>query len=209
MCSSDLRPPVAGAVPVAVDESSVKNIPGVKVVWQKDFLGLVAPKQWDAIRAARQLKVTWSDVKPPFPEQKDIYNHIRAGKSMKRDEDVKANGDVDAAFAGAAKVVEASYEWPFHSHASMAPACGVADVRDGEAFVWTGGQKPHFCRDGIAKMFNLPQDKVKVTFMTGPGSYGRNDSGDATMDAAMLSKAVGSLLTETLDRKSTRLNSSH
>ena len=67
----------------------------------------------------------------------------------------------------------------------------VADVRDGEAFVWTGGQKPHFCRDGIAKMFNLPQDKVKVTFMTGPGSYGRNDSGDATMDAAVLSKAVG------------------
>jgi CO/xanthine dehydrogenase Mo-binding subunit len=186
-----IRPPVAGAVPVAVDESSVKNIPGVKVVWQKDFLGLVAPKQWDAIRAARQLKVTWSDVKPPFPEQKEIYNHIRAGKSMKRDEDVKANGDVEAAFAGAAKIVEASYEWPFHSHASMSPACGVADVRDGEAFVWTGGQKPHYCRAGIAKMFDMPVEKVKVTFMTGPGSYGRNDSGDATMDAAVLSKAVG------------------
>ena len=186
-----IRPPVAGAVPVAVDEASVKNIPGVKVVWQKDFIGLVAAKQWDAIRAARQLKVTWSDVKPPFPEQKDIYNHIRAGKSMKRDEDVKANGDAEAAFAGAAHVFEASYEWPFQSHASMAPACGVADMRDGEATVWTGGQKPHFCREGIAKMFNMPQDKVKVLFMTGPGSYGRNDSGDATMDAAVLSKAVG------------------
>ena len=185
-----IRPPVAGAVPVAVDESSVKNIPGVKVVRQKDFIGLVAPKEWDAVRAARQLKVTWSEVKPPFPDQKDIYNHIRNGKSMKRDEDVKV-GDVDAAFAGAAKVVEATYEWPFHSHASMAPACGVADMRDGEATVWTGGQKPHFCREGIAKMFNMPEEKVKVMFMTGPGSYGRNDSGDATMDAAVLSKAVG------------------
>ena len=185
-----IRPPVAGAVPVAVDESSVKNIPGVKVVWQKDFIGLVAPRQWDAIRAARQLKVTWSDVKPPFPDQKDIYKHIRNAKSMKRDEDVKV-GDVDAAFAGAAKIVEATYEWPFHSHASMAPACGVADMRDGEATVWTGGQKPHHCRDGIATMFNLPEDKVKVIFMVGPGSYGRNDSGDATMDAAVLSKAVG------------------
>ena len=185
-----IRPPVAGAVPVAVDESSVKNIPGVKVVWQKDFIGLVAPKQWDAIRAARQLKVTWSDAKPAFPDQKEIYNHIRAAKSMKRDEEVKV-GDTDAAFAGAAKIVEASYEWPFHSHASMAPACGVADMRDGEATVWTGGQKPHFCREGIAKMFNLPEEKVKVMFMTGPGSYGRNDSGDATMDAAVLSKAVG------------------
>ena len=61
-----IRPPVAGAVPVAVDESSVKDIPGVKVVWQKGFIGLVAPKQWDAIRAAQKLKVTWSDVSRHF-----------------------------------------------------------------------------------------------------------------------------------------------
>ncbi|MDB5811976.1 MAG: molybdopterin binding aldehyde oxidase and xanthine dehydrogenase [Betaproteobacteria bacterium] len=185
-----LRPPVAGAVPVAVDEASVKNIPGVKIVRQKDFIGLVAPKEWDAVRAARQLKVTWSDVKPPFPDQKDIYNHIRSAKSMKRDEEVKV-GDVDAAFVGAAKIVEAAYEWPFHSHASMAPACGVADMREHEATLWTGGQKPHHCREGIALMFNLPEEKVNVFSMVGPGSYGRNDSGDATMDAAVLSKAVG------------------
>ncbi len=185
-----LRPPVAGAVPVAVDEASVKNIPGVKIVRQKDFIGLVAPKEWDAVRAARQLRVTWSDVPPPFPAQKDIYNHIRGAKSMKRDEDVKV-GDVDAAFAGAAKIVEATYEWPFHSHASMAPACGVADMREHEATLWSGGQKPHHCREGVALMFNLPEEKVKVFSMVGPGSYGRNDSGDATMDAAVLSKAVG------------------
>ena len=185
-----LRPPVAGSVPVAVDEASVKNIPGVKIVRQKDLIGLVAPKEWDAVRAARQLKVTWSDVRPPFPAQKDLYTHIRGAPSMKRDEEVKV-GDVDAAFAGAAKVVEATYEWPFHSHASMAPACGVADMRENEATAWTGGQKPHHCREGIALMFKLPEEKVKVFSMVGPGSYGRNDSGDATMDAAVLSKAVG------------------
>ena len=64
-----IRPPVAGAVPTAVDESSVKDIPGVQVVWQKGFIGVVAPREWDAIRASRQLKVTWSDVKPPFSGQ--------------------------------------------------------------------------------------------------------------------------------------------
>ena len=185
-----IRPPVAGAVPVAVDESSVKDIPSVKVVWQKGFIGLVAPKQWDAIRAAQKLKVTWSDVKPPFPDQKDLYNHIRNARVMRRDDEVNV-GNVDAAFASAAKIVEATYEWPFHSHASMAPACGVADMRDNDATIWTGGQKPHHCRDGIALMFNLPEEKVKVISMVGPGSYGRNDSGDATMDAAVLSKAVG------------------
>ena len=185
-----IRPPIAGAVPVAVDESSVKDIPGVKVVWQKGFIGLVAPKEWDAIRAARQLKVTWSEVKPPFPDQKELYNHIRKARVMKRDNEQNV-GNVDDAFANAAKIIEATYEWPFHSHASMAPACGVADMRNGEATIWTGGQKPHHCRDGIALMFNLPEEKVKVISMVGPGSYGRNDSGDATMDAAVLSKAVG------------------
>ena len=57
----------------------------------------------------------------------------------------------------AAQVVEATYEWPFQSHAGMAPACGVADVRDGEATIWTGSQKPHYCREGIAKMLGLPE----------------------------------------------------
>ena len=185
-----IRPPVAGARPVAVDESSVKDIPGVQVVWQKGFIGLVAPKEWDAIRAARALNVTWSDVKPPFPDQKNLFDHIRNAPVMQRDDEENV-GDVDKAFANAARIVEATYEWPFHSHACMGPACGIADMRNGEGTVWTGGQKPHHCREGIAIMFNMPEEKIKVVAMTGPGSYGRNDSGDATMDAAVLSKAVG------------------
>jgi len=185
-----IRPPVAGAVPIGVDEASVKDIPGVKVVWQKGLLGVVAPKEWDAIRASQQLKITWSDAKPPFPSQSALYEHIRKAPIVKQDPEVKF-GDVDAAFASAAKVVEATYEWPFQSHAPMSPACGVADVRDGEATVWTGSQKAHYCAEGVAKMLNLPVEKVKAVQMIGPGSYGRNDSGDAVMDAAVLSKAVG------------------
>jgi nicotinate dehydrogenase subunit B len=185
-----IRPPIAGAVPVAVDEASVKDIPGVQVVWQKGFIGLVAPREWDAVRAAKALKVTWSEVKPPFAGNASLYDHIRAAKVAKKDEENKV-GDVEAAFAKAARVVEATYEWPFHSHASMAPACGVADVRDGEATIWTGSQKPHLCREGISKMLGLPEEKVKVVSMAGPGSYGRNDAGDSTMDATVLSKAVG------------------
>ncbi len=185
-----IRPPVAGAMPTAVDEASVKDIPGVKVVWNKGFIGVVAPKEWDAIRASEKLKVAWSDAKPPFPNQEAIYEHIRKAPVVKRD--VEQNvGDVDAAFAKAARVVERSYEWPFQSHAGMAPACGVADVRNGEATIWSGTQKPHYAAQGVAKMLKLPVDKVKCVSMTGPGSYGRNDAGDATMDAAVLSQAVG------------------
>ena len=185
-----IRPPVAGAVPVSVDESSIATIPGVRVVREKDFIGVVAPKEWHAVRAARELKVTWSDVKPPFPGSAKIHAHIRAAPTLKRDVD-KQKGQVDEAFAKAAKVFEAEYEWPFQSHAAMGPASGLVDVRPDGVKLWSGTQKPHYARDGVAKLLGLPQDKAVCVSLTGPGSYGRNDSGDVVMDAAVLSRAVG------------------
>ena len=98
------------------------------------------------------------------------------------------NGTIEAALAVAARRVEAEYEWPFQSHASMGPACAIADVRDGQATVWTGSQKPHFVRDGVAALLRLPADKVDAIWVPGPGSYGRNDAGDAATDAAFLSR---------------------
>ena len=72
-----IRPAIAGAVPVKVDDSALKSIPGAKVVWDKGFLGVVADKEWDAIQAAEKLKVEWSQVQPPFPAQASLYDHIR------------------------------------------------------------------------------------------------------------------------------------
>jgi len=88
-------------------------------------------------------------------------------------------------------VIEAEYEWPFQSHASMGPACAVADVRADGVTVWTGSQKPHFVRDGVAAMLDRPPETVRAIWVPGPGSYGRNDAGDAAMDAVLLSKEVG------------------
>jgi nicotinate dehydrogenase subunit B len=185
-----IRPAVAGAVPVKVDEASVKDIPGVQVVRDKSFLGVVAPKEWDAIKAAETLKVTWSDAKPPFPNQTALYDHIRKAPVRKR-VDVKPVGNVDDAFKTAARVIEADYEWPFQSHASMGPACALVEIKDGKVTCWTGTQKSHFVRAGLAATLGVPEDTVHVKWVPGPGSYGRNDADDAAMDAAVLAKAVG------------------
>ena len=67
----------------------------------------------------------------------------------------------------------------------------MADVRADGATVWTGTQKPHFAREGVAKITGLPVDSVRSIWVRGAGSYGRNDAGDAAMDAAYLSQAVG------------------
>jgi nicotinate dehydrogenase subunit B len=185
-----IRPKVAGAVPVKVDETSVKNIPGAKVVWNQGFLGVVADKEWDAIKASQQLKVEWSDAKPPFPDQAAIYDHLRNAPVRKKEVAGKTVGDVELAFKSAARVIEAEYEWPFQSHASMGPACAIADVTTDPVTIWTGSQKPHFTRDGVAAILGVPPEKVHAIWIPGPGSYGRNDAGDAAMDAALLSKAV-------------------
>src|SRR3954452_25452736 len=186
-----LRPEVAGAVPVKVDESSIRNIPGARVVWDKGFLGVVADKEWDAIRAAQQLKVEWSDVKPPFPDQAALYEHIRKAPVRKREVDAKQSGNVDDAFRTAARVIEAEYEWPFQSHACMGPACALVEIKDGKVTCWSGTQKSHFVQQGIAATLGVPVETVHVIWQTGPGSYGRNDADDCAADAATLAKAIG------------------
>jgi nicotinate dehydrogenase subunit B len=185
-----IRTPNAGSVPEKVDEGSIRAIKGARVVREKNFLAVVAEKEWDAVRAARMLKVTWSEAKNPFPPMEKLYEHIRAAAVTGNEEPVK-KGDVAAAFSNAARVIEAEYEWPFQSHASMGPACAVADAKPDHATLWTGTQKPHYARDGVAKLLGLPPEKVRAIWVKGPGSYGRNDAGDAALDAAMLSKLTG------------------
>ncbi|MGH8642414.1 MAG: molybdopterin cofactor-binding domain-containing protein [Burkholderiales bacterium] len=185
-----IRPATAGCTPVSVDEASIRNIPGARVVRQKDYLAVVAPREWDAVRAAESLKVTWSEGGKPFPPMEKLYQHIREAKPNGSGAPVN-KGDVEAALKGAHRVVEAEYEWPLQSHASMGPACAIADVKGDSGRLWTGSQKPHFARDGAARIAGLPIDKMRGTWVMGPGCYGRNDAGDAAHDAALLSRLTG------------------
>lgn len=186
-----IRPPVAGAVPAKVDEGSIKNIPGVQVVHQNGFLGVVAAKEWDAIQAMQQLKVEWSKVEPPFPNQSALYDHIRKAPVRKRAVEGKTVGNVDEAFKTAAKVIEAEYEWPFQSHAPMGPACAVVEIKGDKVNCWSGTQKSHFVQIGLASQLGVPLENVHVKWVSGPGSYGRNDADDCVADCAVLAKAVG------------------
>jgi CO/xanthine dehydrogenase Mo-binding subunit len=186
-----IRPPVAGTEPATIDAASISAIPGVLVIHERGLLAVVAEEEWNAVRAAQKLKVTWTQAgAPPLPDQAQLYDYLRTAPALTRREEVKI-GDVAAAHAGAAKIITATYEWPFQSHASMAGGCAVVDARPDSATVWTGTQKPHFAQAGVAKLLGLPLEKVRAIWTRGSGSYGRNDSGDASMDAAYLSRATG------------------
>jgi CO/xanthine dehydrogenase Mo-binding subunit len=183
-----IRAPRAGSTIASVNADSIRN---ARVVREGEFLAVVAEREWDAIQAARALEVKWTaPPDDPFPGTDGLHDHIREASVLKR-EDAMRTGDPEAAFKRAARVIEAQYEWPLQSHASMGPACAVADVRADTATVWTGSQKPHSTRDGVAKLLGLPAEKVRGVWVMGPGSYGRNDAGDAALDAAYLSKLAG------------------
>ena len=184
-----LRPPAVGATLLAVDESSIANIPGARVVRIKSFLAVVAPDEWDAVVAARALKARWSDASELIG-QDAVRRWMRAGP-FEAEEFLVRKGDAKKALAAAGNRVTAEYYWPMQSHASMGPSCAVADVRDGKATVWSASQATHKFRETCAKMLELPQSAVRVVYLDGSGCYGMNGHDDVAADAALLSRAVG------------------
>ena len=187
-----VRPGLAGAKLVSVNEDFVKGITGyVKTVVDGNFVGVVAEGEWAAIRAARALQVTWSDAELIFPAQAHLYDHMRSVPPKASKETLK-KGDAAVALAGAAKKAEATYECPFQSHATMGPGCAVADVHlDGVTTVWSGAQKPHALQQGFAELLGVPPNKVRVIWVEDAGSYGRPGFEDAAADAVLLSRAAG------------------
>ncbi len=147
-----VRPPTIAAKPASVDESSVKNIPGlVKVVQEGSFVGVVCTTEWAAIKAARALKVTWSQPATKMPASyEEVFTYIKNTKSL-RDQVTVNKGNPESALAQAKKTYEATYRWPFQLHGMMGPPCAVADVTKDRATIYTGTQGSFATRDAVAE----------------------------------------------------------
>jgi nicotinate dehydrogenase subunit B len=183
-----VRPPSASAKLVALDESSVKDVPGlVKVVRQGNFVGVVAEREEQAIQAAQLLKVEWSET-PSMPAMKDLFTYLRSQTTQ--DTVLKDDGEVEAVIARSPRQVRAEYHQPYHAHASIGPSCAVADVSQGQVTVWCSTAGPYPMRGVLAQLTGLPAEKVHVMHMEGAGSYGQNGADDAAADAVVLSQAV-------------------
>ena len=183
-----VRPPSIGAKLDDVDESSVAAIPGARVVRIRDFLGVVARTEWDALSAARMLKAHWSGGGKLVGDAA-VREWLRAGP-FEADETLVAKGDAKASLANAGKRLSGEYYWPMQSHASLGPSCAIADVRNGKATIYSASQATHRFRETIVRLLGLPRDAVRVIYADGAGCYGMNGHDDAAADAALLSRAV-------------------
>ncbi len=184
-----VRPPSVGARVAGVDERSVRDVPGlVKVVVRHHFVGVVAERSWQARQAAARLRVSWTRGPAP-PPQADFYERLRRLPS--RDTCLVDSKDVDEAFRRAARHLRATYAHPYQMHGSMGPSCAVAEVRNGEATVWSATQAVWALRATTAKLLGLAPENVRVIFRMGAGCYGLNGADTVSYDAALLSQAVG------------------
>jgi nicotinate dehydrogenase subunit B len=188
----NVRPPVAGATLISVDEASVKNIPGfIKVVSKGNYVAVVCEREEQAVRAARQLKVNWQ--KPtaaPFPTSEDLFKYIRT-TTPSTSGAPNVTGTPDAAFAGAARVVEAEYDVPFQGHTSLGPAHAMADPSNDQLTIYSNDMKSYGLRNGVAQFLQMPRDRVRVVWMEGSQAYGRTAADDAGFEAAFLAKEIG------------------
>ena len=177
-----------GAKPLAVDENTIAGIPGARVVRKGDFVGVVAPQEWDAVKAAQALKVTWQE-STTLPGNADLFDRMRGAGTT---DTVIANwGDAPAAFALAAHVAAATYRCPYQSHAPFAPNCALADVGPNGALVISSTQDIYNSRAMLATVLALPVEKVRVQYCEGSGTFGRSCYEDAAQAAAVMSQAIG------------------
>ncbi|HEX4521200.1 MAG TPA: molybdopterin cofactor-binding domain-containing protein, partial [Gaiellaceae bacterium] len=183
-------------VPLTIDTSSIAHIPDVQLVHVNNFLGVVAPKEYDAIQAAAQLKVAWQT----FPTVSPVGNFWQGMRAQDASGQIAAKysvntGNVDSALAGAAKTVSATYKYHYQMHGPIGPNVAVADVNPTlqSAIIYTHVKDGYgTTRPKISTVLGYPLNQVRIVYYEGSSSFGGGaihvDTGEA---AAIMSKTIG------------------
>ena len=193
-----VHPKTLGSKLVSAGELDKTRFPNAQIVVKGNLVGVVAPTEWEAIRASQQVAngTKWSDWKG-LPGDANLFQHLRDNadwKATRVTKSDKTRGEVAPAMVGAAKKISATYELPFMKHAPIGPTMAVADARpDGTVHIYTHNQNPQALRGELAQMLGTSTDNIVVRSFAGPGHYGRSNGGNAGAEdeAVILSKAVG------------------
>jgi len=165
---------------------SVPDVPGVKVVRDGSFLGVLAEREEEAIAAAAKLRVkcTWEEG-PPVPD--DMRTWLKAHVTERIISKEKA--DATAKARGVTRV-QASYTKPAIAHASIGPSCALARWKGDKLEVWSHTQGIFGLRQDLAKILGMREEHIVVTHVEGAGCYGHNGADDVALDAALLARAA-------------------
>jgi len=184
-----VHPQRLGQLALRVDVASLGDLRSrVHVVHRGAFVGVAAVREWDAVSAAAMLKVEWSGT-VNLPSDEQIEQTLRTMPGTERT--LLATGDMSSPSPPAVQERQVTYVWPFQSHGSIGPSCGVADVRPNHITIWSGTEGTNFLRRSIAALLRRPESEIVVKYVEASGAYGHNGADDAAAAAAIVSAAIG------------------
>ena len=202
-----LRAPSYHAKLVSVDDAKAKNLPGVTVVRDGDFVGVVAKDVVTAGKALLMIDANWSE-DTNQPSSADIFDYLvknatggGAGGSENKEGNAgagvtDAGAGVTGTDAGAGRTGSdlrhsKTYAISYIAHVPLEPRAAVAEWNDGKLTVWTGTQRPFGVQEELTNAFKLGKENVRVIVPDTGSGYGGKHSGEAAIEAARLAKAVG------------------
>jgi CO/xanthine dehydrogenase Mo-binding subunit len=177
-----LRPTGFNATLVAADTSEAEKMPGVQIVSDGDFIGVVAPDVWTAEQALSKIQAKWNV--PPQISSQDLFDALRKGAG----DDLAPFGSSQVA---ADVMLAQQYTVAYIAHAPLEPRAAVAEWADGKLTVWTGTQRPFGVRDELMHTFRLAEDHVRVLMPDMGSGYGGKHTGECAIEAARLAKSAG------------------
>jgi isoquinoline 1-oxidoreductase beta subunit len=200
--------PVWGARPLGANLDHVKTLPGVqdafivdRTVPEGQLTGLVpgvaivADSTWAAFSARKELEVQWEAGRFPNSSWDDFARQAtdisNAPPGAPNVTEARRDGDVDRAFSGASRVVEASYSYPFISHTNLEPQNCLVHVQGDRADIWAPTQNPEGARKLASQVLGIAPEKIQVTITRIGGGFGRRLDADPVAEAAAISQRLG------------------
>jgi isoquinoline 1-oxidoreductase len=185
-----LRPARFQATLASLDATKARKIPGVEVVRDGSFVGVVAPDPWAAGRGLEALEARWEEA-PSQPSNEELWEYLKRNVEPGERDSRHIVGSAEEAWRSAEVKLERTYTVEYIAHAPLEPRAAVAEWKGDELTVWTGTQRPFAVRDELAEVFRLPAEKVRVLVPDTGSAYGGKHTGDAAIEAARLAKSAG------------------
>ncbi len=182
-----LRAPSYGATLVSADTSKARALPGITVVEEKDFIGVIGPDSQTAESALWEIKAQWKTT--PQPSRDTIFAYLKEKAQSPRSENNQ--GNVAKIFSESKDVLTQTFHIDYIAHVPLEPRAALAQWEGSNLTVWTGTQRPFGVQEELEKLFNIPKSNIRMIMPDTGSGYGGKHSGDAALEAARLSKATG------------------
>ncbi|MES2893776.1 MAG: molybdopterin cofactor-binding domain-containing protein [Bacteroidota bacterium] len=172
-----------------------------------DMLVVVGKSTWQVMQARKKLKAQWEpagDIKdiiggrggkkevivPGELESTDAQHKKMQEFASKPAQQLRRDGDPETAFKNAAQIIERTYNAPFLAHNCLEPINFFAHVTAEKALVAGPLQAPGWSEPTLAKLLNLPADKIEIQMTRMGGGFGRRAYGHYLYEAALISQKL-------------------